>query len=134
MIVPDPQLLIAGAPIMRLKLEPTDASGVFRIMASGEIRQVHFKSADPLSDVIGAEGLASDVRFDMDRVKYVDSSGISWLIGCHKRCAAAGGKLTLCRVPPAVRQVLEFCALDRFLNIERDSCEKKKMAKAEERR
>jgi stage II sporulation protein AA (anti-sigma F factor antagonist) len=107
---------------MRLTLQPPDDSGIVRVKCVGQISQSRFGgSADPLGDLLGPNGLKCVVQFNMEQVDYVDSSGIGWLVGSHKRFNEAGGQLILCRVPPVVEQVLKFCALDNYFRIDRNA-------------
>jgi anti-sigma B factor antagonist len=39
------------------------------------------------------------------------------LIALHKKAAALGGRLALCRLPPPLRQALEAAQLSRFFHI-----------------
>jgi anti-anti-sigma factor len=105
---------------MRLTLQPPDDSGIVRVKAAGQISQSRFGgSNDPLGDLLGTDGLKCVVQLDLEQVDYVDSSGIGWLVGSHRRFTDAGGQLILCRIPPVVEQVLKFCALDNFFRIDR---------------
>jgi anti-anti-sigma factor len=107
---------------MRLTLEPPDPSGAIRVKCVGQISQSRFGgTADPLAELLGPDGLKNTVRLDLERVDYVDSSGIGWLVGSHRRCSEAGGQLVLCRVPPVVEQVLKFCGLENLFHIDRDT-------------
>ena len=54
------------------------------------------------------------VLFDVD---YVDSSGVSWLLTCHKRSREAGGKLILHSITPLVLQVIRVLKLDQVFCI-----------------
>jgi anti-anti-sigma factor len=106
---------------MRLTLEPPDAAGVLIVKCVGQISQTRFPgTTDPLADLLGPGGHSRKVRLDLERVDYVDSSGIGWLVGSHRRFKEAGGQLILSRVPPVVEQVLRFCGLESHFNIERD--------------
>jgi anti-sigma B factor antagonist len=57
---------------------------------------------------------------DLDKTGYIDSSGIGWLVGCHRRFTAAGGRLILHSVPPMVEQVIHLLKLQKLLNIKCD--------------
>ena len=57
------------------------------------------------------------VLFDLSGVDYVDSSGVSWLLTCHKRFREAGGKLILHSATPLVMQVIRVLKLDQVFAI-----------------
>ncbi len=106
---------------MRLTLDIPDDAGFIRVKCVGQISQSRFPGlGDPLADLLGPEGFSRKVRLDLERVDYVDSSGIGWLVGSHKRFRDGGGQLVLSRVPPVVDQVLRFCGLENLFHIERD--------------
>ena len=105
---------------MRLTIELHDPSGAVNVRCVGQISQSRFEgTTDPLADLIGPEGMKRKVRLDLDRVDYIDSSGIGWLVGSHRRLNEAGGQLILCHVPPVVEQVLRFCGLENLFHIDR---------------
>ncbi len=63
------------------------------------------------------------VLLDLAGTEYIDSTGVSWLLTCHKRCREGGGKLVLHSLNPLVKQVLQVLKLDRVLHIA-DSADK----------
>jgi anti-anti-sigma factor len=106
---------------MRLTLEIPDAAGIIPVRCVGQISQSRFPGlTDPLADLLGPGGHSRKVRLNMERVEYIDSSGIGWLVGSHKRFQEAGGQLILSKMPPVVEQVLRFCGLENLFHIERD--------------
>lgn len=105
---------------MRLTMRIPEADGSITIACSGKITQsALMEGADPLLELIGRPGLKHKVRFDLEQTDYIDSSGIGWLVGCHKRFKENGGEFKLVRVPPVIYQVLQFCGLDNVLRLER---------------
>jgi anti-anti-sigma factor len=75
---------------------------------------------DPLEELLGKAGYKRQVLLDCGKTGYIDSSGIGWLLGCHKRFTAAGGRLILHSLPPMVEQVIRMLRLDNLLTIKRD--------------
>ena len=64
-------------------------------------------------------GLANDdVAVDLAAVTFMDSSGISVLIGAHRQSADLGHRLTLRFPSPAVVKVLKITGVDEVLTIE----------------
>jgi anti-sigma B factor antagonist len=53
----------------------------------------------------------SSIRIDLRDVSFLDSTGLSALISCLKRCRAAEGELRLVAPRPNVRKVLEITGL-----------------------
>ena len=73
---------------------------------------------DPLIELLGPGAYARQVRLDLRETTYMDSSGVGWLLLCHKRMRQAGGKLVLVDPHPVVANVLRILKLDRVLAIE----------------
>jgi anti-anti-sigma factor len=112
-------LFLQECPSMRLKLELPDPSGVVCVSCVGTISQDNFTGGtDPLGELLGPSGYTRKVRLNLERVDYIDSSGIGWLVGHHRRFREAGGQLILCAVPPVVERVLRFCSLLSILHLE----------------
>jgi len=64
-------------------------------------------------------GLANDdVAVDLAAVTFMDSSGISVLIGADRQSADLGHRLTLRSPSPAVVKVLKITGVDEVLTIE----------------
>jgi anti-anti-sigma factor len=57
------------------------------------------------------------VDLDLERVTFIDSSGLRTLMRLHRICDAAGGRLVLHHVPPRAARVLQACGLDQVLSI-----------------
>jgi anti-anti-sigma factor len=75
---------------------------------------------DPIHDLLGEDGFKRQVVMDLNKTGYIDSSGIGWLLGSHRRFAAASGRLILHSVPPIVEQVIQLLRLHSILNIQAD--------------
>ena len=62
--------------------------------------------------------LAADGRplvADLDQVRFIDSAGLSALVGAAKRAAAHGGSLHVVCARPQIRQLFRLTGLDRRL-------------------
>jgi anti-anti-sigma factor len=91
------------------------------LACEGNITQSLFvPGSDPLEDLLGADGYKRQVLIDLNKTGYIDSSGIGWVVGCHRRFAAAGGRLILYSVPPMVEQVLHLLRLQSYLTLKPD--------------
>ena len=66
-----------------------------------------------LADAAGA----GEVRLDFAAVEYVSSTGLGQLLVLHKRLRAAGGRLSLCNVRPAVYEVFAVTRLTGVFNV-----------------
>src|SRR2546421_10047258 len=52
---------------------------------------------------------------DLDQVRFIDSAGLSALVGAANRAAAHGGSLYVVRARPKIRQLFRLTGLDRRL-------------------
>jgi len=57
------------------------------------------------------------VVFDMDRVRFVDSSGLGAILTCLRQINAGGGDLKLCNLTPEVRAMFELVRMHRVIEI-----------------
>jgi anti-sigma B factor antagonist len=72
---------------------------------------------DPLIELLGPGGYGKIVRLDLSEADYVDSSGIGWLLSCHKRMRQAGGRLLIERPHPVVQNVFRVLKLEKVLEL-----------------
>ena len=56
---------------------------------------------------------------DLDRVGFIDSAGLSALVGAAKRAASYGGSLQVICARPTTRQLLRLTGLDRRIPLAR---------------
>jgi anti-anti-sigma factor len=100
-----------------MQLNISERDGVTTVAISGRIT---FNTVEPGQDPLAAQspGIYSrPLAVDLSGTDYIDSTGVSWLLTCHKRSREAGGKLVLHSINPLVKQVLGVLKLDRVLNL-----------------
>ena len=91
----------------------SDDGDVLRLQASGQITQDQLSpDLDELSDLLGPDGYARKVALSLADVDFIDSSGIGWLLRCHKHFREAEGRLVIHSVVPMVLEVLQVLRLD----------------------
>lgn len=73
---------------------------------------------EPLAALLGSDAYHRQVWLDLRDADYLDSSGIGWLLTCHKRMKQAGGKLGLLHPQPLVANILKVMKLDMVFSIE----------------
>ena len=106
----------------------SDDGDVIRVRCEGEISNAYFEANEPLENLLGAERMGRKVLLSLERVRFLDSSGMSWLLVRHKHIKERGGVFVLYDVPPLVRQPLEFTKLNRVLSIASDEAAARKLA------
>lgn len=103
---------------MQLAIAREDGQTV-EVAVTGQITQREIDPLrDPLVELLGPNAYGREVRLDLREATYMDSSGVGWLLLCHKRMRQAGGRLVLVDPHPVVANVLRILKLDRVLAIE----------------
>ena len=64
-----------------------------------------------------------DVLLNLGRVEFIASAALNRLINFQKRVHAAGGKLKLCSLRPAVESVFAATRLNQVFDIQRTEAE-----------
>ena len=102
---------------MELTLLKQD-EGCAHVGCSGELSQTYAKVGDdPLTGVAGPTVYTRKVLLDCRQTRFIDSSGLGWLLVAHKRFTENGGRLILHSIPPLIRQPIDLLRLDRVLTI-----------------
>lgn len=103
---------------MKLSIAQDDGNSV-RVAVKGHVTQKELAPlTEPLQDLLGPNAYARQVRLDLSATEFLDSSGVGWLLTCHKRMRQAGGKLTLHSPHPIVANVLRVLKLEKVFDIE----------------
>jgi anti-anti-sigma factor len=71
---------------------------------------------DVLADVISRG--RDEIVLDLERVTFIDSSGLSVILRAHKTMEDRGGKVALRSLQPQTRKLLELAGLTDVLHIE----------------
>jgi anti-anti-sigma factor len=105
-----------------VKLQVTsDADGIAHVTCEGTIAQEKFsRDADPMATLTGPSIFAKKVLLNLEKAVYIDSSGISWLLICHKHFVQGGGRLILHSIPPLIVKVLQIVQLQKIVGIAAD--------------
>jgi anti-anti-sigma factor len=89
------------------------------VAISGQVTQRELGPIqEPLVELLGPTAYSRLVLLDLSDTSFMDSSGVGWLLTCHKRMRQAGGKLTLHAPHPVVANVLRVLKLERVFDIE----------------
>ncbi len=77
------------------------------------------ETADQFREAVAALVQAQVIFFTiaLDRVEYIDSSGLGALVGLHREIKPRSGSVELRHPQPAVRSVIELTRLDRVFKI-----------------
>lgn len=103
---------------MKLTIAKDDGQ-VVEVAITGRVTQTDFGPIhEPLAQLLGPNTYARTIRLDLSDTDYLDSSGVSWLLTCHKRMREAGGKLSIHNPHPTVANVLRVLRLEKVLDVE----------------
>ena len=99
----------------------SDNGDVLRLEMIG--RNVHSEvipQSQVIRELLGPRGYARDVLLSLAQTHFIDSSGLSWLVVCHKRFCQGGGKLVLHSVRAPILELLALMRLDLALHLAED--------------
>jgi len=103
---------------MKLSLGKSDNDNV-RVLVSGKVTQHDFGPVqEPLEALVGVGVYSRPIELDMSEATYMDSSGVGWLLTCHKRVREAGGRIKLVNVQPIIANMLRLLKLSRMLGLD----------------
>lgn len=115
---------------MQLALISAD-SDLARLRLSGRVTQESLAAdADPILDLLGADGYGRRVLVDLSQAEFLDSSGVGWLLSCHKRFRQGQGRFILHSIPPLVRRTLQILRMELVLKLANDEAEAETLAQA----
>jgi anti-sigma B factor antagonist len=104
---------------MLLRVDSTSAADIATITADGEVDLATVNTLRSALTEAMQQG-ATHVTLDLDKVTYIDSSGLGTLIGAHKRLAAAGGTLRVRCSQARTLRLFSITGLDRVLTVTTD--------------
>jgi anti-anti-sigma factor len=115
----DPVTVREGVLLLTLLDED---EGILHIECAGQAVLPDFQEADnPLTLLLGPEGYARKVLLDLDRVQFLDTTGVTWLLSSHEHFRRGGGKVVLHSLPAQARRVLRLLRLDHLLTVAPDA-------------
>jgi len=113
---------------MKLTVLPP-GPGATRVESADDITMLDFVAgAQPLEALLGPDGFGATVLLDLAKSLYIDSSGVGWLIQCHRHFEKAGGKLVLHSIPPMVNHCFRVLRMYDVLHIAPDETAALKLA------
>ncbi len=103
---------------MKLILKST-ADGVIRLDCEGHISG-GMSGENPIEEMVGIGCYGSRVLLNLERATSINSTGVAWLVRCHKNFEQAGGTLVLHTIPPTIDHVLRLLNMPALLRIAPD--------------
>jgi anti-anti-sigma factor len=75
------------------------------------------QTVDPFVSQYGEDIYTKRVMVSMAKTLHVDSTGIEWLLTCHKRFTQQGGTMVLHSVPPATQRLFQMMRMQLILHM-----------------
>ena len=92
------------------------------VRVSGRVTQQDFAEREnPLEASYGPGIFSRKILLSLEGSDYMDSSGVGWLLRCHKRCRESGGRLVIYGIPPLVLNMLRMLRMDLVLTLAKDA-------------
>ena len=109
------------SPMMKLTLISRSPLLV-QVACAGQVTQITLHTGDdPLMAILNPEDCAHTILMDLSQAQFIDSSGVGWMLKCHKHCKQAGGRIVFHSAPPLVRQTLELLQMGKVLCLAKDA-------------
>ncbi len=107
----------------------SDDGDVVRLQCEGEIGRVDLEDdVKALAELLGDGFAARRALLSLEQARSIDSSGVGWLLTCHKLFDGGGGRLVCHSAPPLVEDVLELLRLPRVLHLAKDEAAARTLA------
>ena len=102
-------------------LVKSDDGAVLSLLCEGPITLPQVQQGlKPLEELLGPAGYGRRVLFDLEKTNFIDSSGVSWMLVCHKSFTKAGGRIVFHSAPPLVQQTLALLRMNLVLHLAAD--------------
>ncbi len=109
----------------------SDNGATAKLRLNGRVTQAELAAGeDPLLEALGADAYSRKALVDLTGADFIDSSGVGWLLHCHKKFRQAGGCFILHSIPPLVRRTLQVLRMELVLQLAKDEAEAETLAQA----
>jgi anti-anti-sigma regulatory factor len=103
-----------------------------RVQCEGPIAMTQVQEGTgPLERILGVEPFRRRVLFDLVKTNFIDSSGVSWMLLCHKAFTKGGGRIVFHSAPPLVLQTLQLLRMNLILHLAADEAAARTVAEQE---
>ena len=106
-----------GDVVVELTVRDQDQDIVIIDVVGGITQKQLSQSEEILPKLVGKDVFSRKVIFNLEKNDFVDSSGITWLLICHKRCIENGGRMALHSIPQLVMNVLKILRMETVFEI-----------------
>lgn len=100
-----------------------------KLTLAGRVTQDELPAGeDPLLEVLGVDAYSRKALVDLTGADFIDSSGVGWLLNCHKKFRQANGRFILHSIPPLIRRTLQVLRMELVLQLAKDEAEAEALA------
>ena len=105
---------------MELKIQKSDGETI-RLQTLGKVSRDGWKAdQNPIADLFGEGVYTRKVMLNLSQSQYLDSTGVEWLLHCHRRFNENGGMLVIHSVAPVMQQILKMMRMETVLHLAAD--------------
>ncbi len=117
---------------MKFSQLSVEDEGLIQVAAEGKLSGEDIQSAgqNPFETALGPIWYRQRVLFSMDRVSFIDSSAIGWLIKSHKEFKKHGGRMVVHSLPSHVEQIFKLLSLDKVVTLADDETDARALVSA----
>lgn len=101
---------------MLLRVDCSSGADTATVTADGEIDLATVNTLRSAITTAMRQG-AGHLTLNLDKVTYIDSSGLGTLIGAHKRLSSSGGSLTIRCSQARILRLFAITGLDKVLTV-----------------
>jgi anti-sigma B factor antagonist len=103
---------------MKYEISKIDSTTVLHILE----QRLIYESLDPIQEkfIDMIEQGIEKIVIDFDKVDYLDSFAVGFIMDMYRRVSAKEGKLKLCGLQPRVRKILSITRVDNVIDIHGD--------------
>jgi anti-sigma B factor antagonist len=102
--------------VTRFEITTKTEDGVATVVVEGELDISTAPEFDATMADVERE-VAGTLLLDLDRLRFLDSTGLRSLLSARRRAEAAGRRLWLANLPPDVERVLDVTGARRMFEI-----------------
>jgi anti-anti-sigma factor len=103
--------------VMKLRITSQEG-GRSSVEVSGKVIQKYLSVIpEPLKNLLGEDCYKGIVLLDLHAIDEIDSSGIGWLLACHKRFRRQGGCLVLHSLTSFASDIMRILKMQLVFNL-----------------
>jgi len=84
------------------------------VRAAGELDMLSAEKFRCEIDAVMEKHCSDNIVLNMERINFIDSSGLGAILGRYKKTSMRGGKMAIVGAPPQVRRILELSGVLRI--------------------